>query len=172
LSKEHPKFDHELFLDRTHGKRMGEMLRRAGFNVRPIYEVYPERAHDDIKDPEWIKLCGQNNWIAISGDKRLETVPENRQAVIDAKAKIFVLNDSNSRPEVWAAAIILGHYRMADLIDGNDGPFFVSVGKRADAHVTRLRLPPGYTRPEPESESLALGDGIPLLKLTSPDFKS
>ena len=147
-----PKFAHELFLDRTHGKRMGAILRRAGFKVRPIFEVYPGTDHERVSDPEWIKLCGENGWIAISGDKRLETVPENRQAVINAKAKVFVLSDSGSRPEIWAAAIIIGHYRMCEIIDGNDGPFFVSVGKRSDGHVARLRLPPGYTVPEPHTE--------------------
>ncbi len=141
---------------------MGEMLRRAGFTVHPIYEVYPGTTHDSISDPEWIRHCGANNWIAVSGDKRLETVPANRQAVIDAKARVFVLAESNSRPEVWASAIILGHYRMQEIIDANSGPFFVSVGKRADTHIARLRLPPGYTPPsgldgsvEPSDEKLS-----------------
>lgn len=127
---------------------MGEILRRAGFAVQSIYDVYPGNAHDSISDPEWISLCGANNWIAVTGDKRLETVPENRQAVIDARARIFLLTDSNSRPEVWAAAIIVGHYRMQDILEANVGPFFVNITRRADSHVSRLRLPPGYEAPE------------------------
>lgn len=123
---------------------MGETLRRAGFKVNSIFEVYPGTTHDFVSDPEWIKLCGEKGWIAVSGDKRLETVPENRQAVIEAKARIFVLSDSNSPPEVWAAAIIVGHYKMLDYLESNHGPFFVSVGKRSDKHVSRLRFPPGY----------------------------
>lgn len=128
---------------------MSELLRRVGFTVHHIFDVYPGKAHESISDPEWIRLCGENGWVAISGDKRLETVPENKQAVIDAKGKIFVLSDSGSRPEIWAAAIIMGHYRMADIIDHNDGPFFVNVGKRCDSHIAKLRLPIGYARPEP-----------------------
>ncbi len=124
---------------------MGEMLRRAGFRVHPIYEVYPGTTHESISDPEWIRLCGSNGWIAVSGDKRLETAPENRQAIIEAKLRVFVLTDSNSRPEIWAAAIIVGHYKMQEMIEANAGPFFVNVRKRADSHVTKLRLPPGYS---------------------------
>jgi hypothetical protein len=142
---------------------MGEMLRRAGFRVQPIFEVYPGQQHDGISDPEWIRLCGERGWIAVSGDKRLETVPENRQAVIDSKAKIFVLNDSNSPPEVWAAAVIVGHYRMLDLIDGNEGPFFVSIGKRADSHIARLRRPPGFVPPIVDKPSSAEGSPLRLL---------
>lgn len=123
---------------------MSEMLRRAGFTVHHIFDVYPGTEHESANDPDWIKRCGENGWIAISGDKRLETVPENRQAIIDARAKVFILTDSNSPPEMWAAAVIVGHYRMGEIIDANNGPFFVNIGKRSDGHVARLRYPPGY----------------------------
>jgi hypothetical protein len=148
LSKGQPKLDQDIFLDRTHGGRMTVMLRRAGLTIHPISEIYPNNAHKFISDPEWIKLCGENNWIIVSGDKRLETVPENRQAIIDARVKVFLLTDSNSFPEVWAAAVIIGRYKMQEIIDANSGPFFVNITKRSDKHVDRLRLPYGYARPE------------------------
>lgn len=125
---------------------MSAMLRRVGFTVHHIFEVYPDKTHESVSDPEWIKLCGENGWIAVTGDKRIEYVPENRQAVIDAKLKVFLLSESNSPVEVWAAAIIVGHYRMDELVDSNDGPFFVNVGKRSDGHIARLRLPIGFER--------------------------
>jgi hypothetical protein len=123
------------------------MLRKAGFVVHPIYEVWPSPKHQFVADPEWIKMCGEKNWIVVTGDKRIESVPENRQAVIDARAKVFLVNDSNSYPEEWAAAVIVGHYKMQEIIDGNRGPFFVNIRKRADGHIAKLRLPPGYTAP-------------------------
>ncbi len=127
---------------------MGAILRGAGFKVHPIYEVYPGTLHETISDPEWINLCAANNWIVVTGDKKIETVPENRQAVIDSKARIFLLSESNSPPEVWAAAVIIGRYKMDDILEANAGPFFVSVNKRSDGHVGRIRLPPGYEPPE------------------------
>jgi len=147
LTKERHNFKHEIFLDRTHGKRMGAILRRAGFKVHPIYEVYEGTTHESVADPEWIKLCAARDWIAVTGDKKLEDVPENRQAVIDAKARVFLLSESNSPPEVWAAAIIIGRYKMEDIIEANSGPFFVNINKRSDAHVGKLRRPPGYQAP-------------------------
>lgn len=127
---------------------MGAILRRAGFKVHPIYEVYAGTTHESVADPEWIKLCAARDWVAVTGDKRLEDVPENRQAVIDAKARIFLLSESNSPPEVWAAAIIIGRYKMEDIIEANSGPFFVNINKRSDSHVGKLRRPPGYQPPE------------------------
>jgi hypothetical protein len=155
LSKGQPKLDQDIFLDRTHGGRMTVMLRRAGLTIHPICEIYPNNAHKFISDPEWIKLCGENNWVIVSGDKRLETVPENRQAIVEARVKVFLLTDSNSFPEVWAAAVIIGRYKMQEIIDANSGPFFVNITKRSDKHVDRLRLPYGYTRPEPPPQQPA-----------------
>jgi hypothetical protein len=110
--------------------------------------VYPNGRDQFIADPEWVKLCGERNWVIVSGDKRLETQPENRQAVIDAKVRVFILSDSESMPEQWAAAVIVGHYKIQEVIDGNVGPFFASIGLRADGHVTRVRFPRGYVNPD------------------------
>lgn len=123
------------------------LLRELGFAVNPIKEVFPNGKDQFIRDPEWIKLCGERNWVILSGDKRLETVPENRQAVIDAKAKVFLLMDSESFPQEWAAAVIVGHDRIKEILDANPGPFFVNISKRIGTHVARLRLPHGYERP-------------------------
>lgn len=144
---------------------MGAILRGAGFKVHPIYEVYEGTSHETVADPEWIKLCAANDWIAVTGDKKLETVPENRQAVIDAKARIFLLSESNSPPEVWAAAVIIGHYKMNDILEANSGPFFVNINKRSDSHVGKLRLPPGYEPPEKPTTS----DSVKGFELTPPE---
>ncbi|MGB7190684.1 MAG: hypothetical protein WBD10_11140, partial [Acidobacteriaceae bacterium] len=151
------KLGHEMFLDRTSSKRMINILRKAGFVFQTIYEVYPNEEHKGVLDPDWIKKCGESNWIVVTGDKRIETVPENRQAVIDAKAKVFLLNDSNSKPEVWAAAILLGQYKMQDIIDATTGPFFATVGKRCDTHIQRPRRPAEYIEQAVTEATKAIG---------------
>jgi PIN like domain len=141
------------------------ILRRAGFALQTIFEVYPGLEHETVSDPTWIKKCGENNWIVITGDKRIEMVPENRQAVIDAKAKVFLLNDSNTKPEVWAAAILLGQYKMQDIIDATQGPFFVTIGKRCDSHVQRPRRPRDDSQVQASGPAPvpALTDGKPVI---------
>jgi hypothetical protein len=114
---------------------MVTLLRELGFAVTPIKEVYPNGKDQFIRDPDWIKLCGEKNWIIISGDKKLETVPENRQAVIEARARVFLLMDSESFPQEWAAAVIVGHDRIKDIIEANSGPFFVNISKRTGTHL-------------------------------------
>jgi hypothetical protein len=116
-------------------------MRRVGFKVRSIYQVYPKRKHDNVLDPTWITKCSAKNWVAISGDKRLETNIENRKAIIDAKCKVFLLEDSNSLPEEWAAAVICGRYKIEDIIRNESGPFFVNIARNARNHVSGFRVP-------------------------------
>jgi hypothetical protein len=155
LGRRQLKLDREIFLDRTHGGRFVTLLRDIGFTINPIKDIYPNGKDQFIRDPQWIQLCGENNWIIITGDKRLETVPENRQAVIDAKARVFILMDTQSLPEEWAAAVIVGHERMQEIIEANPGPFFVNISKRTGNHLARLRLP-SDTRDHPDSQNALL----------------
>jgi hypothetical protein len=67
-------------------------------------------------------------------------VPENRQAVIDAKCKVFFFNDTNSYPEEWASAVIVGRPKLLEIIDRNNGPFFVTIEKYARAHISSVRF--------------------------------
>ncbi len=120
---------------------MATLLRRVGMKVKTIHQVYPKRKHEEIKDPEWIARCGKEGWVAISGDKRIEKNVVNRQAVIDAKCKIFLLTDTNSMSEEWAAAVILGRVKMATVIRKNDCAFFSTISKQSDSHVSHARFP-------------------------------
>jgi hypothetical protein len=160
LKNEQPKLDSTLFLDRTHGKAMAAMLRRVGLKVRTIYQVYPKDRHQKVKDPQWIARCGKEGWVAISGDKRIEKNVENKQAVIDAKCKLFLLTDTNSRPEEWASAVILGRERMSAVIRKNQGPFFATISKRSDSHVSNARFPTPREA-EPEVEAVKVDATIP-----------
>ncbi|HET9308795.1 MAG TPA: hypothetical protein VFO46_22460 [Candidatus Sulfotelmatobacter sp.] len=150
MRNEQPKFEGTIFLDRTHGKEMATLLRRVGLKVKTIYQVYPKKRHENIKDPQWIAKCGQKGWVAISGDKRIEKNVENKQAVIDAKCKLFLLTDTNSRPEEWASAVILGREKIGSVVRKNEGPFFATISKRSDSHVSNARFPVPRSIPDAE----------------------
>ena len=120
---------------------MGAALRRVGFKVKSIWTIYRKKAHENTDDPTWIRRCVKEGWIPISGDKKIEDDPVNRNAVIEAKAKVFMLTDSNSHPEEWSSAVVVGADRIRTLFENNQGPFFANVGKQASGHVSRFRVP-------------------------------
>jgi type VI protein secretion system component Hcp len=120
---------------------MATLLRRVGIKVRSIYQVYPKKKHESIQDTTWIELCGRKGWIAISGDKRLEKNIENLTAVIAHKVKVFILTDTNSIPEEWAAAVIVGQEKITSVINKNTGYLFSSIQRGSLSHVSHARFP-------------------------------
>lgn len=85
-------------------------------------------------------MCAENDWVAISGDKRIRTNPIEKQAIIDSKLRVFILTDSNSLPEEWAAAVIVGSEKIQSVVRKNEGPFYAMVGKRSDNHVSDAKF--------------------------------
>jgi len=130
-----------IFLDRTHGKRMAELLRRVGFEVVMMCEHWPGGKDQYISDPQWIAECGKKGWVAISGDKRLEHNVTNKHAVKEARCRVFILGDTNSRPEEWAAAVMVGRRKIQRIVRKNSGPFFSHISKHSDGHVSHPRFP-------------------------------
>jgi hypothetical protein len=125
-----------FFLDRNQGKALRRLLTSVGFRVI-IHDHYFGK---EEKDPVWIARCGLDNWVVLSGDKAIERVPENRQAVIDAKCKVIFFKDTNSRSEEWGAAVIVGRQRLLEIIHGNNGPLFVTIDKHARSHISSVRF--------------------------------
>jgi len=153
-----------FFLDRTHGKAMHRLLTRVGFRVLRHSNYFV----DEERDPIWLSRCGKENWIVLSGDKAIERVPENRQAAIDAKCKILFLDDTNSRGEEWAAAVIVGRLRLFEIIGLNNGPLFVTIAKQARSHISSVRFAgDGGPKPAPPMAAIS-GDGETPKELPSP----
>jgi hypothetical protein len=125
-----------LFLDRTHGKRLMRLLSAVKLNVMWHSRFFDKEELDTV----WIAHCAKEQWVIISGDKSIEEVPEERQAVIDGRCKVFFFKDSNSLTEEWAAAVIVGRQRIFDIIEKNNGPFFVTIDKHARSHVSGVRF--------------------------------
>jgi hypothetical protein len=79
--------------------------------------------------------------VIVTGDKAIETDPINRQAVIDFKAKVFLLEENNSRAVEWASAIIVCRRRLVAVAHENEGPFFASVRKNSNGLISKVRRP-------------------------------
>jgi hypothetical protein len=130
---------HQFFLDRNQGNKiMPELLRNAGL---PIVCHSDEFTDDMTPDPVWIEHCSNKDWVILTGDKAIETDPINRQAVVDFKAKVFLLEENNSRAVEWASAIIVGRHRLVAVAHENEGPFFASVRKNSNGMIFKMRRP-------------------------------
>ncbi len=139
MSAAQPESSVVFFLDKTHGLLIRRLLKGVGLEVK----VHGTLGwSDDKPDVEWIAECGKNNWAILSGDKSIEVVPEERQAVIDAKVKVFMFEDTDlTRTEDWAAAFLVGRQRILEIASRTSGPLFVTLKPcRVRGHVSQPRF--------------------------------
>lgn len=111
--------------------------RSAGMKIECHLSHFPGEEPDD----SWIRQCAQRGWIIVTSDKNIEKDPVNRAAVIESKAKMFFLNDGESRAILWGAAIIVSRERIYEIIRNTPWPFFSNIGKETYSLVTNPRKP-------------------------------
>jgi hypothetical protein len=118
---------------------MPTILKEAGINVRwHAEEGFPSKETDDSA---WIRAVAAKGYIIVTSDKTIETDPINKQAVIESKAKVFLLDENNARAVHWAAAIIVSKDRIYEIVSDNEGPFFMSIVRKSSSMVYRFRVP-------------------------------
>jgi hypothetical protein len=126
-----------LFLDYNVGNKVvPQALALAGIN----FEYHTKYFDGAAEDPTWIRFCGEKDWPIVTKDKRLETDPVNRQAVIDAQARVFILDEGGVRGIVWASALIVSRDRIYDIVRAHKGPFFSTVKRETLSLVSLPRF--------------------------------
>jgi len=127
-----------LFLDRNQGnKQVPELLRKAGLIVECHSSYFKQEEDDDV----WIKDCARRGWVIVTSDKQIEHDPVNRQAVIESAAKVFLLQENNSRAVIWASALVVSRIRMYEIINDTKGPFFADISRETGHLVGAPRKP-------------------------------
>jgi hypothetical protein len=114
-----------FFLDKNHGLLIRDMLKRVNLRVVAHKDL---GWHPDMADVTIIKECAARNFIIVSGDKAMARVPEERQAIIEGKCKVFMFEDSDrTRTEDWIASFLVGRQRIMEIISKTTGPLFVTI---------------------------------------------
>lgn len=80
-----------IFIDRSLGKQVAEALRRFGFNVYTMADVYPNDGQE-IDDIEWITDAGRKGWIVFTQDQKIRERPSEIGAVLESGTKVFCLH--------------------------------------------------------------------------------
>lgn len=83
-----PLSEFVFFAERNLGRYdVPESMRAAGATVIVHADVLPDASPDE----DWIKLCGENGWLAITEDKNIRYRHHEIAAIRDYKASVFVL---------------------------------------------------------------------------------
>jgi hypothetical protein len=131
-----------IFLDRDQGdKIMPDILKKAGIRVECHSKYFVHNTKDDV----WIREVSGKGWLIITSDKKIENDPDSRLAVIESKAKIYFLEENNSRAVYWAASILVSKERIYELARDHSGPFYINLHRKSSALLWKFREPNSET---------------------------
>ncbi|MCI0535212.1 MAG: hypothetical protein L0Z50_08285 [Verrucomicrobiales bacterium] len=77
-----------FFIDRSLGRKIiPGVLRQAGEEIRIHDDLFPQDAPDEV----WLAEVGRNGWVVFTKDKRIRYRANERNALVNAKVRAFVL---------------------------------------------------------------------------------
>ena len=113
-----------LFLDEGLGsKKVADALRSAGATV----ELHRDHFTPGTPDDEWLPAAAANGWIILSKDRAIRRRANERQAVTDSAARLFVLTSANMTGEEMASAFVAALPRIAKACSAASGPMMKVV---------------------------------------------
>ena len=92
-----------LFLDRSLGKKIvAEALRAVGVKV----EVHDDHFAPDAPDETWLSAVGAKGWVVLTKDERIRFRTIETEALMNARARAFVLTAGNMDGASMAALFV------------------------------------------------------------------
>ncbi|WP_208027656.1 hypothetical protein [Rhabdothermincola sediminis] len=86
----------EFFVDRSLGRHLlPNALRRAGFTVHTMAEVYGEDDAQMVKDEVWLLHAAEQDWVVFTKDDAIRRRPAELAMVEKHAVKMFCLTNAN-----------------------------------------------------------------------------
>lgn len=128
-----------FFVDRSLGSIVvPEALRYAGVHV----EIHASHFADNTPDTVWLSDVGQQGWIVLMKDKHIRSRPHERQALIYAGVRAFVLVAGNISGPEMGASFVNALPAMYDLLTQRDTPFIAQITRQGRISTIHPRNPP------------------------------
>ena len=113
-----------FFLDRSLGKKkIADALRQAGERV----EVHDEHFPVDARDEDWLSVVGERRWVVFTKDAKIRYRALERNALIRAGVRAFVLTTADLRGEEMGQIFIKALPTIKRFIAKHSPPFIAKV---------------------------------------------
>jgi predicted nuclease of predicted toxin-antitoxin system len=114
-----------FFIDRCLGKKLADSLRNEGATVK----IHDDHFIRDMKDEDWLRIVGQDNWVVLTKDKKIASRPLELLAVAQGNVRLFVFVDGDVSGVVVAQGFVKALEKMQRFILDNQAPFIAKVDK-------------------------------------------
>jgi PIN like domain len=113
-----------FFVDRSLGSLVvPDALRHVGVQV----EIHADHFTDNTPDTVWLSQVGQHGWVVLMKDKHIRSRPHERQALLAAGVRAFVLVAGNISGPEMGASFVTALPTMVDLLARRDTPFIAQI---------------------------------------------
>ena len=112
-----------FFIYRCLGKKLADSLRNVGATV----EIHDDHFAPDIKDEDWLREVGKDNWVVLTKDKKIASRRLELLAVAQGNVRLFAFVDGDVSGVVVAQAFVNALENMRGFMRGNPAPFIAKV---------------------------------------------
>lgn len=114
---------------------MPDALEAAGAVVEPHRRHFP----DDSPDTEWLPVVGRRGWIVLTKDHRIRHNPLEREALLNAGAKTFILTSGQLSGAEMAEILVKQLPKIERCARNADGALIARVTRTEVAVVEKRR---------------------------------
>lgn len=111
-----------FFIDRSLGRAAGLMMREAG----AVVELHDDHFAQDTSDADLLPQIGQRGWLFITKDKRIRHRTLERDAVVAAKLRVFVLAATKNMTGLQMGELLLRQRTKIERLARKQPPPFIA----------------------------------------------
>lgn len=120
------------FVDRCLGREVvPKGLREAGLRV----EIHDDHFPANAKDTDWLPVVAARGWVVLTKDEHIRRRPLEREALLAAGARAFVLTARRLRGGDMANAFVRARRRMEALLRDRPEAFIAGVTRHGGVSV-------------------------------------
>ena len=123
----------EFFIDRSLGRhRVPDGLRALGMTVYTMSEVYGEVDAQRVVDEDWLRLCGERDWVALHKDNEIGRPIQGKprrelQSLIDHRVRSFCIMDQSMTGTEMVARYARHQRRIISIAGTRTGPYLFGL---------------------------------------------
>ena len=117
------------------GKIISEALHSAGAQIELHNDHFPQGTPDET----WLKQVGAHNWVVLTKDDKIRYHELERQALLSAGVRVFVLTAKGLRGAENAQIFVEALPAIHRLLNRQPGPFIARVTRGAEVALLKLR---------------------------------
>lgn len=113
-----------FFLDRSlECSAISEAFSNAGVAV----ELHRSYFEGNAPDEEWLAEAGRQNWVVLTRDTRIRYHPNEKQALINSRVRVFVLTAKGLKGQEMADLLVKRLAKIQKIAEELPAPFIASV---------------------------------------------